>query len=73
VSVLLAARDAHLAAQARPAGAAKAAPSCQICFENYGEGVVPRILTSCGHTFCEGCLSQMLRCASIQRLQSFAT
>jgi heterodisulfide reductase subunit A-like polyferredoxin len=42
---------------------AKAAPSCQICFEPYGGAVVPRILVACGHTFCEGCLSTMLRCA----------
>ena len=35
-------------------------PSCQICFEAYGDGVVPRILT-CGHSFCEDCLSKMLR------------
>jgi hypothetical protein len=43
--------------------AAKAAASCQICFEPYGGGVVPRMLVACGHTFCEECLSKMLRCA----------
>ena len=42
---------------------AKAAPSCQICFEPYGGAVVPRMLVACGHTFCEKCLSTMLRCA----------
>jgi hypothetical protein len=51
----------------QPAGAgprpAPAAPSCEICFEPYSQaaGVVPRILIACGHTFCEGCLGQMLR------------
>jgi hypothetical protein len=47
--------------------AAKAAPSCGVCFEPYREAVMPRML-ACGHTFCEECLSKMLRCA-IQRLQ----
>jgi SWI/SNF-related matrix-associated actin-dependent regulator 1 of chromatin subfamily A len=71
-SAVLAARDALLAcaspprreaaAPAEAAAAAKAAPSCQICFEPYGAGIVPRML-SCGHTFCEPCLSKMLRCA----------
>jgi hypothetical protein len=36
VPLLLAARDAHLAASAEPAAAAAAvAPACQICFEAY--------------------------------------
>ena len=53
---------AEAAAKAEEA-AAKAAPSCQICFEPYGDAVVPRMLVACGHTFCEGCLNTMLRCA----------
>ena len=40
---------------------ATAAPSCAVCFEPYGGVVVPRML-GCGHTFCEECLSKMLRC-----------
>jgi hypothetical protein len=66
---VLAARDAlrvHSSPPRRGATAedavAKGAPSCQICFEPYDEAVVPRMLT-CGHTFCEPCLSKMLRCA----------
>jgi hypothetical protein len=43
------------------------APSCQICFEPYSGAVVPRILVACGHTFCEKCLSMMLRCATHAR------
>ena len=36
--------------------------SCSICFEPYDQDVVvPRILTACGHTFCEPCLSSLLR------------
>jgi hypothetical protein len=42
---------------------AKAAPSCGVCFEPYRERIVPRILVACGHTFCEPCLTKMLRCA----------
>ena len=48
---------------AAQAAAEVAAPSCQICFEPYGGAVVPRMLVACGHTFCEACLSKMLRCA----------
>jgi hypothetical protein len=64
VPALLAARDTHLAAERRQQqdeAAAKAAPSCGVCFEPYSAAAVPRILV-CGHTFCESCLSQILRC-----------
>ena len=53
--------NAEAAAKVEEA-AAKVAPSCGVCFEPYGETVVPRIL-ACGHTFCEECLCKMLRCA----------
>ena len=62
VPLLLAARDAQLAAE----GAAPAEGlSCSICMEPYSTagGVVPRILVACGHDFCEACLDAMLRCA----------
>ena len=37
------------------------AHACSVCFEPYGpDKVVPRIL-SCGHTYCERCLSLMLQ------------
>ena len=38
-------------------------PSCPICLEAYsaGGGVVPRVLVTCGHCFCEACLDTMLR------------
>jgi hypothetical protein len=49
--------------------AARVAPSCQICFEPYGGAIVPRILVACGHTFCEECLSMILRCATRARTQ----
>ena len=64
VPLLLAARDEYLAEerhQQQEEAAAKAAPSCGVCFEPYSAAAVPRILV-CGHTFCESCLSQMLRC-----------
>jgi hypothetical protein len=59
----VAAKTAETAALVAADAAAKAAPSCGVCFEPYGDEAVPRMLTSCGHTFCEGCLSMMLRCA----------
>jgi SWI/SNF-related matrix-associated actin-dependent regulator 1 of chromatin subfamily A len=64
--------DKALAVEAAKAeeAAAKAAPSCQICFEPYGGAVVPRMLVACGHTFCEPCLSMMLRCAARTRTQA---
>jgi hypothetical protein len=64
VAVADAAGKAEEAAAKAEEAAAKAAPSCQICFEPYGGAVVPRILVACGHTFCESCLSTMLRCAA---------
>ena len=36
-------------------------PSCPICFELFGDGIVPRVLVGCGHSFCEVCLDKMLR------------
>jgi ankyrin repeat protein len=75
VPLLLAARDALLAAEeaARttavpepaPVAAPAERPSCSICMEPYSAagGVVPRMLVACGHDFCEGCLDAMLRCA----------
>jgi hypothetical protein len=61
--------QARLQAEAAAAAATKAvaeavataAPSCAVCFEPYGGAAVPRML-GCGHTFCEECLSKMLRC-----------
>jgi hypothetical protein len=79
---LLAARDAHLAADEAIADAALAAaatavlppplavtaapaehPECIICLEPYSAagGILPRMLVTCGHSFCEGCLDTMLR------------
>jgi hypothetical protein len=51
-----------------PAAAAER-PSCSICLEPYSVagGVVPRVLVTCGHCFCERCLDTMLRCAAADR------
>ena len=37
-------------------------PACVVCLEPYSaaRGVVPRILVTCGHSFCEVCLDRML-------------
>jgi hypothetical protein len=37
--------------------------ACTICLEPYSvaDGVVPRILIACGHSFCEVCLDRMLQ------------
>ena len=53
------------AAAPRPASAEFAA--CPICFDKYSgstqhqHALYPRVLVACGHTFCEGCLDQMLQ------------
>jgi hypothetical protein len=59
VPALLAARDAHLAAERAVAPAEQ--PGCSICLDPYSAvgGIVPRVL-HCGHDFCEGCLDMML-------------
>jgi hypothetical protein len=37
---------------------------CPLCFEQYHDGIdgglMPRIVTRCGHTFCHGCVASML-------------
>jgi hypothetical protein len=68
VEALLAARDAYLDAtnvvQAppvddRPVQATK--HECPVCMDTFYEELrVPRLLVSCGHTACEGCLDGML-------------
>jgi hypothetical protein len=57
------------AAAPHPVAAAAEAPSCSICLEPYSAaaGVVPRVLVTCGHCFCEACLDAMLRCAAANR------
>ena len=80
---LLAARDAQLEAEEEAAAAAAVAaspaehaeaelaerPSCPICMEPYSAtgGVVPRMLVTCGHAFCEACMARMLRCVGTNR------
>ena len=54
----VAARKSAARAGGRPDGGAA---SCPICFELFGDGVVPRMLVGCGHSFCEVCLDKMLR------------
>jgi hypothetical protein len=60
VPLLLAARDACMAAELKEV-AAPEGPSCSICMEPYSAAaaVVPRVLR-CGHEFCEACLDKML-------------
>ena len=40
----------------------RSAAECSICMESYSAagGVVPRLLVTCGHDFCEGCLDKIL-------------
>ena len=67
--LLLAARDEYGSVACNgpviPSSAAAAARpgtrTCPICMEEYGDvATVPRLLVTCGHTFCEGCLDRML-------------
>ena len=45
------------------------AGECPFCMERYDDdsGRVPRILTACGHTACEGCYASMLRLAPLDK------
>ena len=52
--LVLAARD-----KSAPAPVLEAA-SCPICLHLYGDSIAPRMM-GCGHTFCDGCLGEMLR------------
>jgi hypothetical protein len=64
-----AAAAAVTAPEPAPAAATTERPSCSICMEPYSTagGVVPRILVTCGHDYCEGCLDAMLWCATASR------
>ena len=63
--LVLAARD-----KSAPAPVLEAA-SCPICLHLYGDSIAPRMM-GCGHTFCDGCLDEMLRplpaCGGIKKL-----
>jgi hypothetical protein len=51
------------AAEVAAAASATEHSACIICLEPYSAagGVVPRVLVTCGHSFCEACLDTMLR------------
>jgi hypothetical protein len=34
--------------------------NCQTCTNEYREDNLPRLLTACGHTYCENCLDTMM-------------
>lgn len=41
---------------------------CKICFEKYNEkDRKPKLITSCGHTFCEFCLRKLTKCPTCVR------
>jgi hypothetical protein len=41
---------------------------CKICFEKYNEkDRKPKLITSCGHTFCEFCLRKLIKCPTCVR------
>ena len=51
------------------AAAAVELPACVVCLEPYSaaRGVVPRILVTCGHSFCEVCLDRMLEPLALKK------
>ncbi len=41
---------------------------CKICLDSYNDlDQKPKIITSCGHTFCESCLNQLRNCPTCRR------
>ena len=58
-----------LAIDITAAAAAVEQPACVVCLEPYSaaRGVVPRILVTCGHSFCEVCLDRMLEPLALKK------
>jgi hypothetical protein len=35
--------------------------ACPVCSNEFSNDNLPRLLTACGHTYCEGCIDTLLR------------